>query len=225
MNFLFGLFVFSLIFSSTLSDSTSCDPLKGVGTFNPGCTSTGSPYCVNTVVTPPAYECSECVSSCDCGDDDYCSSQPGQVGTCQSFSKAGSSCRPLQQSQISNTDFPDDWKCAITYSSNTNPLTNTTGLTIDIMGVCDAGTCRYCDPRGGSNQSPFLLSCGVSSGLSGERTCVYPGYFTATHSANWTPGNYYENPDLVWWAIFFCLLVLLLAVQIVMLIFTIRKRE
>jgi len=180
-----------------------CDSTQGSGTFNPTCTNTNSPYCVQTFSNPVMYQCVQCISNCDCGVNQFCSNTLGKIGTCTDFSKAGSSCRPLTNGEITNINYPDQWKCAITYTDNAN------NLQIDQAGVCIQGTCQYCDPRGNAG----LSNCGVANGLQGERTCVYPGFLYSNHYAPWLLGSYFENTTAVWWAVIFFFFLVLLVVQ------------
>ena len=215
----FVLALVSLTVFVALVSGKNCDPLKGASSFNPDCDSAEEPYCVQTVAgVTPTFECKACVSNCDCDYDEYCSSKPGDIGDCKEFDIEGNDCRPLRGAQLSNPDFPSDWKCAITYSDS-NAVNTSTNLNVDVVGTCIEGVCRYCDYRGNGG----MPGCAVDSGLMTERTCVYPGKLVNTHGAAWTPGEYYENPEFVWWAIFFCFLVILLVVQVVICLITFKK--
>ena len=192
-----GLCVLATAFGKT------CDPTKGANTFNPVCDDPEEPYCMQTVGgTTPTYECAMCASNCDCDVDEFCSSKPGQIGTCVEFEPEGNDCRPLSGSQLANLDFSDEWKCAMTYSDGGV-------LRIDQAGVCIEQTCRYCDYRGNGG----MPGCAVDSGIQVERRCVYPGKLVSTHSAPWAQGSTYENPTDTWWAIFFTFFIILIIVQ------------
>jgi len=165
---------------------------------------------------PPAtYECVECISNCDCGLNDYCSSQPGQVGTCQSFSPAGSSCVPLTQQQLIDSDYPSDWKCAVVYSSNQV-------FQLDQAGACIEKTCQYCDYL---SFSAGFQSCAPGEGTAGEKYCQYPGKLVRGHTYYWTEGIYHEIPDFVWWAIFFPFVVIIMGIQIATLTINLWRRR
>jgi len=206
---LFLLAIVLSVFSAVLAKN--CDNTKGANTFNPDCDSKKQPYCVLTVTgTSPTFECRECISSCDCDNDEFCSNKPGQKGECKKFGKNGKKCRPLSTGQLTQIDYPEEWKCAELYSENNV-------LVIDQEGVCIEQTCRYCDYRGGGGG---LTSCGVDTGLKGERRCAYPGTLVDNHKYPWVKDVYYENPEAVWWAIFFTFFMILLGVQIASCVFT-----
>ena len=73
----------------------------------------------------------------------------------------------------------------------------------DAQGVCRERKCQICGVR----QQNGLGPCLEDSGIGQERVCVFPGHLERTHFANWSSGNYFEDPALVWWAIFFALVV------------------
>jgi len=203
-----------ITFGSLIGAPISCDSSQGSNTFNPACTSSGEPYCVQTVAEPSQYQCAECIGNCDCGVNSYCSSAPGTIGQCKTFSKAGSSCRALSNNQLTDVDYNQDWKCAELYSQDSN-------LQIDQAGVCINGKCRYCDYVNGNGG---LRTCGVSDGKGVARSCVYPGELVHTHWQNWHDGLYFQTPENVWWAIFFVFFFILILVQIAILVITIKRR-
>ena len=195
--------------------ATDCNPLDNLdGYFNPTCSNADTPYCTQAPGATTA-SCVSCVSNCDCDMDQFCSEDPNHWGTCTEFSREGNDCRSLTQKQITNSTFPDSWKCAITFENAQGQLM------IDQQGACIEGTCKYCDFRGNGG----MPGCGTTSGLKAPRTCVYPGYLTTPHTAPWTPGVYYETPENVWWAVFFCFLIILLAVHTITCLATIRQHR
>jgi len=210
---LYVYFCFGLFFWDLAGGQTLCDMTQGSNTFNPTCTDSKTPYCVQTIPTPAQYQCVECLSNCDCGYNQFCSQKPGEVGSCVNFDRAGSSCRPLSNGEITDLNYPDQWKCALTYTSTGN-----NNLQINQAGVCIQGVCQYCDPRGNAG----LQNCGVDSGLQGERTCVYPGFLYGNHVAPWLLGSYFENTTAVWWAVIFFFFLVLLVIQGLLLWFTCR---
>jgi len=181
----FSLFLLCAFYICT-SIAQTCDTTQGSNTFNPGCTNKKKAYCRRTIETPELYECVECRSNCDCDENEYCSVKPSQVGKCVKFSKYGKSCKPLSGGQITDLDYPEDWKCADLYSDNGQ-------LAIDQAGVCIEQKCRHCDYLGGGG----MPSCGLSDGIKTDRTCVHPGILTSQHSSNWKSGRYYETPENV----------------------------
>jgi len=187
--------------------SQSCDLNTFQSGFNTQCNSKGRPYCVRTDGNPfstnPTYECVECLSNCDCKLNYFCSKQFGQIGTCKKFDLNGKSCLPLNQDQILNQTWPASWKCAMFFTD----YNNTVG--VDQAGSCIESKCRYCSYNGNGG----LSSCGVSDGVQKERTCVYPGTQVTSYGIQWVPSAYYENPRNVWWAIFFCLLMIVMVIQ------------
>jgi len=212
----FWIVVITLALASLVnSDATPCDNTKGLGTFNPGCTSSSEPFCIQTIDGPPAqYFCSQCRTNCDCKTGYYCSSDTssGKVGKCEKFSKNGKSCRALSSEQLTDLDYPEAWKCAILFSNDGN-------LQIDAQGACVDGKCRYCDAFG--NQ-PGMQSCD-SDGTHGPTTCAYPGVLVNREREQWSVGNYGQNPEYVWWAIFFVFFIILIGIQGATLFFTCRK--
>lgn len=206
--------IFSVLLASIICNTLAqtCDDTQGTGTFNPSCTNKKYPYCVQTVQSPALYQCVACVSNCDCNENQYCSKKIGAIGTCIKFDRYGKSCRPLSPSQLADLDYPDDWKCADTYSNNGN-------LAVDAAGVCIGEKCRYCDYV---NQNGGFPGCGTTSGLKTERTCVHPGILVPSHSSEWKIGKYYETPENVWWAIFFVFFMILIGIQGAILFFTFR---
>jgi hypothetical protein len=134
----------------------------------------------------------------------------------------------LSSSQITNTDYPDSWKwykqkklfydiSLIFFSADT--FSDNNALQIDAIGLCVDGTCRICDPT----SSPENSVCNTGNYRGPARVCVSPGTYVGYHGRYWAPGLYYENPTNVWWAIFFCFLILMMAVQAGTLFFTFRK--
>jgi len=212
--FLFMYFVVILVFcATTVFAQSTCDPSKGLLTFNPDCQDINNPYCRQTAVSPTTYTCVACVSQCDCSPGDYCSSDSTiGIGTCQSFTpdcnSDGCECRPLSPSQILDSTFPDSWKCAVTYTSI---ITNS--LQIDVMGVCNGGSCQICNARANPDLQGRLGNCQADDGTFGAMTCTVGGSFVPSHYATWAPTAYYEDPVSMWLAIYFPFIVLLLVVQ------------
>jgi len=208
-------FVVVVCFFAAVQAQSSCDPSKGLG-FNPDCGDISTPYCRQTSNTPATYSCVECNSHCDCSLGEYCSSNSSTVGTCTSFSSNtvcansadGCSCRPLSGSQILDSTFPDSWKCAVIATS---VLTNQ--QVIDVLGVCNSGSCEICDSRASLSPVGRLPNCGAEDGTYGTKSCTVGGSFVQTHFLNWAPSLYYENPIEVWLAIYFPFIVLIIVVQ------------
>jgi len=202
----FALFI-SFCISYVLGQT--CSP-NYIGQISPNCTF-GNPYCQLTSQSGGnfVYSCVACVSECDCGLDQYCSGAPGSVGTCVTFSQAGSSCLPMSSFQLADPTIPSSWKCAATYTQNGN-------FFVDFKGVCINEECRICNFRTSNG-------CIPGQGTQTERTCVYPGNYYETHSAAWVEGAYYEYPPNVWWAIIFVFVILILGVQVTHLVFVIKS--
>jgi hypothetical protein len=203
-----GLGIVALSASVVLA---ACDPLEGIG-FNKGCDG-DTPFCSRTsepTATTPEYNCVACRTNCDCLKvDEYCSVEYGSdYGTCTQFPTdlINKECYPYSGPQLRNKDFDEDKKCAVLFSYTPNGATNST-LVVNVEGACIMQKCQYCDFRGNNGE------CDNMDGLGPERECVYPGALVDTHSANWSPGKYYENPQNVWWAIFFTFFILLLCCQ------------
>jgi hypothetical protein len=185
--------------------------------YSPSCTSSSAPYCVSTSGNmQPTYNCVQCISNCDCPNNQYCSTnvQNGNFGKCLSFGPNGQSCRPLTNAQIANSSYPSSWKCAVTYTDSNN------NLQIDQVGACVGGTCRTCDP---GNSNAGLGLCAVGQGTNNARVCSYPGTLVTAESALWSEGLYYQNVDAVWWAIFFVFFLILIAIQVVHCIFVMKS--
>jgi len=196
----------------------ACDPLKGAGSFNPDCSDATLPYCTAVSQTPTiTFACVACVSDCDCSVGSYCSGQPGKIGSCLTFDKYGDDCRPLSQGQITNSNFTDAWKCAVTF---TVPNSTPAQLAIDFLGACIDSTCRFCNYEGGGGSAS---SCQAGTGIGVPRQCGYPGNMYSTHLIQWTPGTYYETPTNVWWAVFFCFVFIMMVCAIISLFCTIRR--
>jgi hypothetical protein len=87
-----------------------------------------------------------------------------------------------------------------------------TGRQIDILGVCDDGSCQICNARASPAPGRFT-GCAAGAGLANAKTCTVGGTIYATHDAPWAPSNYYEDPVAVWLAIFFPFIVLLFVIQ------------
>jgi len=207
-----------LLFTSCFG--TACDITKNknagnVTGFNPDCSSS-TPYCQLVQTTPTlVYQCVKCLTQCDCSAGDYCSSKPGQIGTCKGFSQYGKSCRPLSQIQVANSTFPDSWKCAITYSYNGT-------YAVDQEGICIDRTCRYCNYR--TNGGRGFPNCPTDN-TGKERYCAYPGKLVTGHYFSWSPGVYYENPTAVWLAIFWCFFIIACGIQVALAVLTYRKNS
>ena len=190
-----------------------CNPLDNLnGETNPSCSAT-SPYCMSTAAN--TYSCVSCVSNCDCELDEFCSTNPDHPYTCQKFDVAGQDCRQLTQLQITNSSYPDSWKCAKTYTSGSI-------LVLDQVGACIEGVCRYCDYGNGMSG---LGQCEPLGGLKSERYCGYPGELIPGHTYYWSPGNYYQWPAHVWWAIFFCFFVIIVAQSVIVMVIKIKHRD
>jgi len=86
---------------------SQCNTTDFSNLYSPQCQDAAKPYCVNVAApgNPASPQCVECVSNCDCGLDQYCSSDPSKgVGTCQDFvpqcEAAGCQCRQLSAAQL-----------------------------------------------------------------------------------------------------------------------------
>jgi len=198
---LIASFLFAVAFAGTSCPAADKNSLSAV------CTDVKNAYClmVNTDIVNPVYECRACLTNCDCTNNQYCSSSPSTIGTCVTFNKNGKSCRPLSPAQLVSTDYPDAWKCAITFSVNNV-------VAIDAAGVCIEEKCRYCAPGSGSGG---LGTCSYGTGLKNDRVCVYPGALHQSQSKSWVEGEYYQTPENVWWAIFFVFFIILIIIQLV----------
>jgi len=188
-------------------DDIKCDSSGGIETFNPTCGyNTDHPYCRQ--ITPLTSACRECISSCDCEVNEFCSTALTTLGTCLPFNIEGSACLPFTWQQIEDDSYDQTYKCAILFTDALGDLE------IDQAGVCINRICRMCNYRvdGGMN------SCGVHDGVKGERECVYPGYLKNTHSMNWSPGPYFEQPENVWWAVLFVFLCFFLSFQVITMV-------
>jgi len=199
----------SLLFVQFLHAQT-CDLDTFASGFNTECSDKKKPFCIRTDQNPfsaaPTYECVECLTNCDCKMNEFCSQALGSIGTCTKFSLNGKSCFGLTDSQLLNETYPSNWKCAMFY----NDFNGTTR--INQKGVCVEGKCRYC--AWDYSTTSGLSDCGTSDGVGSERICVYPGTQVALQGVEWVPAIYYENPRNVWWAIFFCLLMIVMGMQI-----------
>jgi len=195
----FGIFVKSL----------TCDPAFGQNTFNPQCIDASHPYCVQTQQNPQTlFQCSQCISNCDCLLDEFCSKAAGQVGSCVKFELNGQSCLPLTKSQLLDPTIDSSKKCAM--------LLGTDFLEINQEGVCVDETCRYCGVNGGG-----MTSCGPTDGMQEERTCVYPGTLVNSHYAAWA--DIYPYPSVVWFTIFFTFVVPIIISQVILLFMTLHR--
>jgi len=188
--------------------------------FNSLCTSSGKPYCRDTSGPTdllPNFQCVACISNCDCSKNQFCSTKPGEIGQCSKFSKYGHKCYPLTPSQLMMDNFTDSVKCAEVYSIT---IGNTTSIQINQQGVCIGSKCRYCDYYGNAGFS----DCSTTSGMKEERVCVFPGIQSTRFYAPWSPGTYYEDPRNVWWAVFFCLLMIMLGMESFLLYIKFKNR-
>jgi len=194
------IFAIFVLFQTVYSGDTCTPVINGVPGFNDVCPDK-EPYCVN-----PAgdnnFQCSQCLSGCDCNFDEFCSSNTvaKTQGQCIKFSKAGDDCRPYSTGQLQSNKYADDQKCAITYTDQ-----NT--IQLDFIGTCIQGTCRYCDPTGS-------VGCGSDDGVKAPRGCIFPGKYTSLHTYYWNPGFYGTQPILVWSAIFFVMIFILVVIQV-----------
>jgi len=210
------LVVVLLVFPSVLL-ATTCDQTKGLNDFNPDCKDKKLPYCRLTDDSDLAnfiYSCVACKSSCDCSLGSYCSSDPKQIGKCVHFGKAGKSCRPLTQTQLLDRSYPEDWKCAYIYVTDTNTTV------VDQAGVCIDQTCKDCDYI---DKNKGLPECGVADGLGATRTCIYPGNLHDPHTKTWNSKVYYENPVAVWQGVYYPFFMILFAVQIAILVLQVLR--
>jgi hypothetical protein len=182
---------------------TSCD-LADVGGASPSCDDEKWPYCV--AVTTTTQECRQCLSTCDCPTDQYCSSKPGDKGLCKQFEQLGKACQPMTPAQLANSDYKEDTKCAAVFSDNNV-------INVDHAGGCLEGVCQYCNA-----DSLSSTYCQSGQGLKTERVCVYPGVAVRTRTALWAEGIYHTIPSAVWAAITFVFFILVGACQIAQLV-------
>eukprot|EP01111_Echinosteliopsis_oligospora_P002854 TRINITY_DN144_c0_g1_i2.p1 TRINITY_DN144_c0_g1~~TRINITY_DN144_c0_g1_i2.p1 ORF type:complete len:214 (-),score=22.52 TRINITY_DN144_c0_g1_i2:44-685(-) len=153
-----------------------------------------APYC-RRPSTASGNQCTKCMEDYDCNPGEYCRNEAllNGVGSCQKFSKYGKKCVPMTTDQKQDTTIRDDWKCAMVSPIPGLPPQSEGGI-IEVDGLCLDGVCRQC--RVGTSR-------GYGQGLGPDVECVYPGYYASKHAAPWTPGEYFETPENVWWAIFF----------------------
>jgi len=204
------LFLFGFV--EIFSAGTPCS-INGTtgGTINTLCNNKKGKenYCrninQNSAILIPSYECVQCLTNCDCKENQYCSQATGTIGQCKKFEKSGDDCYPYNDNQLRNASFPDDLKCAYTFQLPVSGL-----LAIDQRGACVGFKCHSCSAYSGGG----LDSCDNGDGIEGERVCAPPGTQTRLHTAYWTPGVYYLFVNNVWWAIFFCLLIITITMQI-----------
>ncbi|KYQ89391.1 hypothetical protein DLAC_10051 [Tieghemostelium lacteum] len=166
-------------------------------------------YCVPANSNGTMSICVECKSANDCKLNEFCSDDIDldAQGTCKKFTKAGDDCIDYEGAELTDENVSSSLKCAMFY---TNTLSNNT-LVIDVEGFCTDGKCRMCDySNNGINNTP---------GKGQMRTCVFPGKYETPHSQYWSSGEYYQEPIRVWLAIFFCLIVIQLGVNIASFLF------
>lgn len=183
--------------------------------FAVGCPDIKAPYCRGVQgdnASHIIYECRECNTNCDCDYNEYCSIDPTKRGTCVKFQKSGKECRLLDNTQIRNMSYPDEWKCADLYQ--TFDEVNQPVLNIDYQGQCVEGKCQFCT---------LTYRCNPGQGLKGERLCTN-GKFHDARLVGWTAGSFlYQNfPGLTWWPVMFAVLILVLIVQSCLLCFKLK---
>ncbi|KAN0043440.1 hypothetical protein ACTA71_011096 [Dictyostelium dimigraforme] len=158
-------------------------------------------YCVN------GY-CVSCKSDNDCGLNEFCSRNVFDLnvfGTCKKFDKDGDDCIAYTSTEKQNVETSNKTKCEymyFNYGANT-----ATQLTSEYQGYCVNGKCRMCNYA--------AVTSYTGEGKGSPRVCVFPGKYASVHSQSWSGGKYYENPIQVWLAIFFCLIVLILAFHVI----------
>ncbi|KAN0034369.1 hypothetical protein ACTFIV_000872 [Dictyostelium citrinum] len=165
--------------------------------------------CSNTKYCSNGY-CVSCRNHNDCGLNEFCSSNIydlNEFGSCKKFDKDGDDCIAYDATEKANLLTSNSTKCAYMYFNYAYGTAYPAGqLTVDYQGVCVNGKCRMCNyANGGSN---------TAEGKGSPRTCVFPGKYATVHSSSWSAGKYYEQPIQVWLAIFFCLIVLILAFHV-----------
>jgi len=218
MNSLFlCCFIFICCFSVAFSQGCNSTYANGLS-FT--CPSASQPYCVLTDSSDPnpqnwVYSCVACLSQCDCPINQFCSSKPGQVGTCQKFTQAGKSCLPLSNTQLTNPNITNSWKCALTYTDSNN------NLFVDALGVCDNNKCQICTAF---IQNTFR-TCNPGSGLQPERSCGFSNELSATHSLFWLQPNTYYFPTATWWPIMFVFLIIILIIQLAICCFRFKGTD
>jgi len=187
---------------------TPCSITQGV--VNPVCTNKKGKenYCrdinQNSAILTPTFECTQCISNCDCKFNQYCSSAPGQVGVCKKFDKVGDDCFPYDITKLQDESFPESQKCATFFRTPSGQLA------VDQLGACVAFKCRICSAWSGGG----IGNCGDDDGVEEGRVCL-PGEKQASyHDIYWVPAVQYFFPNLIWWAIFFVLLVITVGLQI-----------
>eukprot|EP01113_Clastostelium_recurvatum_P015822 TRINITY_DN1891_c0_g1_i1.p1 TRINITY_DN1891_c0_g1~~TRINITY_DN1891_c0_g1_i1.p1 ORF type:complete len:235 (+),score=34.29 TRINITY_DN1891_c0_g1_i1:65-706(+) len=201
-----------LLFASLISVVLSCDPNLG-NSFDYTCDAK-TPFCVNTnSATAPQYNCVACREDCDCGQDEFCSTDrwAASVGKCQKITMLGKACYPMSLSQLVNSTIALEGKCAVLASDEQNNLQRIW------TGLCVQGKCRACD----YSDKTTGTTCG--NGYMGPpRVCVFPGEFNTPHSRYWSGGAYYEDPVRVWLAIFFIFIFIITLVNVLSAFFAFR---
>jgi len=208
--------LFTVLYNSIhFIEGKGCDVSTYASGLNPDCNDKGKPFCIRTDQNPftitPVYECVECLTNCDCKLNQFCSKAPGELGICKKFDHNGKYCRDLSDQQLLNTSYPSDWKCVMFY----NDFNGT--QRINQKGACFEQKCRYCAYSGGNNG---ISSCSSTSGIKQARVCIYPGKQASRYGLQWQPPIYYQNPRNVWWAVFFCLLIIIFVIEIITLCIT-----
>ncbi|KAM9987084.1 hypothetical protein ACTFIY_011510 [Dictyostelium cf. discoideum] len=166
--------------------------------------------CSNTKYCSGGY-CVSCRTNNDCGLDEFCSANYfdlNEFGSCKKFDKDGDDCIAYNNVENANLLTSNSTKCAYMFFNYVYGANYPAGqLTVDYQGSCVSGKCRICNyANGGSN---------TGEGKGAPRTCVFPGKYATVHSSSWSAGKYYEQPIQVWLAIFFCLIVLILAFHVI----------
>ncbi|EFA83778.1 hypothetical protein PPL_02846 [Heterostelium album PN500] len=153
--------------------------------------------------------CVSCKSNADCALNEYCNIKNmrdlDRFGSCQKFPYNHAKCIPLESGDLADPRVDNSTKCAVQYYDPSNPNVNQRMVT-EYQGYCIEGRCRLCDYTGNNGKND------AESGNEGKgkpRTCVFPGKYATPHSAEWSPGRYYENPVYVWLAIFFCFIFII----------------
>jgi len=186
--------------------ATSCGA-NYAGRPSPECVSIDAPFCVLSSNNPTTYQCSECLSDCDCPIGKFCSnnSYGGKAGSCVKFEAEERDCVSMVSADLLDASIPDTFKCGDVVRSDNRIVM----VSRPSGSACVEGICRACNPY----SSTHICADGRVS----ARGCAIPGVVTNLNGLRWASGEYYQDPAIVWQAIFFPLLIIIVVTQCLML--------
>lgn len=113
-------------------------------------------------------------------------------------------CFFVASPELLDPSITADWKCARLYNDTVSG-----SLRIDWKGFCTGFTCFPCDP--GANPEQWALQPSVCpDAFNGpRRVCVAPGYWVNANNLPWNTEVFLNNPQAVWLALIWSLLVVL----------------